>query len=281
MSPLAHQTRKRTNMQNDDQQTIWRAIVLALGIIGAAVFASRAARGDEPERPELKYGTPTAVECYKTGYATGPCTGHMTMWVAWHVTPEKLKNPVPRKGFPFKADPDTPREFRITPRDYNHSGDDRGHISPFADNAWSKDAAADSMSMRNMMPQAKKLNEGHTKWEGLEAWHRDEAKNSGATYLSFAGPAFIPDEEGVIRFRVIGAGAAWEPTHCWRTSVIEYGDKLTLKTWLMPNIDDSPDFTECEISCDQLEQEVGLDFWKKLPGAEKLEAKEPAGEETE
>lgn len=269
--------REQERMKN---RGLWLALMAVLVALGSATLANLA-RAEERERPELLYGTPTNVAYVKAGYVTGPIAGGCTLWVGWYVDADKLANPLPRKGFPFHGDDLVPDEFRVLPTDYVHSGDDRGHISPYADNAFSEESAVDSMSMLNMMPQRKKLNEGHTKWEGLENWHRVQVRENGAVnYRSFAGPAFLPNEDGIVTFRVIGKHHSWEPTHCWRTSVIEYPrHRIVLKSWLMPNVDEPPDFTECQISCDDLERKVSLNFWPTLNGADELEARDPEGQE--
>ncbi|MDE2104717.1 MAG: DNA/RNA non-specific endonuclease, partial [Patescibacteria group bacterium] len=183
------------------------------------------------DRPEGKYGYPTEPGAFRPSYVRSYTNGHTTWWVAEVLTADSLAHAIPRKGFTFKADPDVPKEFRVTPQDYAHSGDDRGHLGNFADGAKNEKSAAATFLMSNMVPQRKKLNEGHTKWEGLESWLRDQARDKGATVIVFSGPAFLPNEDGIVTFRALGTHAVWEPTHCFKTAVIEYPHHIVLKTW--------------------------------------------------
>ncbi len=105
-------------------------------------------------------------------------------WVAWTLTPERFKE-VAGRSDKFLPDPAVDRP--VTTEDYKHSGYDRGHICPAADNKWDVQAMRESFYMTNICPQNHNLNGGD--WKELEEACRDWAMECGRLYV-VGGPVF-------------------------------------------------------------------------------------------
>lgn len=226
-------------------------------------------------RPEIAYGTPTKNYVERHGYIRGYC-GKYVVWVAEYLTANNLKGTVKRIGT-FKADSEVPQEFGATNADYAHKKhpddpeEQKGHCAPAADMHDSEEAMRDCFLLSNMMPQTLELNE--RTWAHLEKFVRDLTLTNDEVWV-FTGPAWIPDEKGVVTFRVIGKHQVWVPTHCWKTALAKKGKQVKLYAWLIPNTKSPPsDFNDGLVSVDYLELVVGLDFWSGLPNTieDKLE----------
>lgn len=236
--------------------------ILLVVIIAAALAAHYVAAQDKPaERPELRWGTPTAVEEFHEGFVSGH-VGHHTEWTLEYLSAEKLKGGVDRKGFPFFADKDCPIEWRATLADYRGSGYDRGHRSPASDNKFSRAAMRSCFSLGNMFPQEPNLNRGP--WRLLEEHVRDIAREKGTEVWVFTIDLYVPDEDGVITIKTIGEHHVWVPNECAKVVLIKRGEQLEMKAWHLPNVDDPPDFEECEASVDAIEAAAALDFFSGL-----------------
>ena len=111
---------------------------------------------------------------YRDGYTVSYNTTTLQPnWVAWHLTPNRLKGNVKRNDYPFISDDEVP-EPRVETADYRQSGYDRGHMCPAGDNKWSAEAMRQSFLLSNICPQAPNLNRGD--WNELEQACRKWAK---------------------------------------------------------------------------------------------------------
>jgi len=108
-------------------------------------------------------------------------------YVAWHLTADHADGPVDRKITNFHADEEVPVP-QVTTRDYSHSGYDRGHLCPAADNKWDETAMRESFLMTNVCPQHPELNSGD--WQEIEKACRRRAVKSGGLYI-VCGPIFL------------------------------------------------------------------------------------------
>ena len=86
-------------------------------------------------------------------------------WVAWRLDAEKLIERESRND-KFLPDPDIEPSLAITTDEYKHSGWDRGHMCPAADNKYHWRAMDQSFYMTNVCPQNHNLNRGD--WKELE-----------------------------------------------------------------------------------------------------------------
>lgn len=118
-------------------------------------------------------------------------TTNCANYVKWHVSKSRVLNDgISRKQFPFVEDdnPSIPKKNRITTRDYNNSGYDRGHLCPAADCNFNQQAMEECMKMTNIIPQDKILNRGS--WGRLEDRTRQWSVNTGNDIYVVAGPLF-------------------------------------------------------------------------------------------
>lgn len=122
------------------------------------------------------------------------------------------------------------------------------------------------------------------------------AAESGVEVWVATGPAWLPDEEGRMRFQAVGSHEIWAPTHCWKAVLWKEGEakaagggggsssKLAkllgesggVAAWLLPNTNAPPAFDKCRVSVDEIERVTGLDLWAGLP--DELEGKLEASE---
>lgn len=109
------------------------------------------------------------------------------LWSAEHLTRARVDaaGDLPRINS-FHPEPRLPAADRATLADYKGSGYDRGHMSPNHDMP-TPSAQADSFSLANMVPQARKINQNL--WEGIESAVRD-AVDSGPGLFVITGPIF-------------------------------------------------------------------------------------------
>lgn len=105
-------------------------------------------------------------------------------WVAWTITAEELIERESRSDN-FMPDPALPEHMAVTTDDYTHSGYDRGHMCPAADNRYHWRAMDECFYMTNICPQNRNLNAGV--WNTLEQQCRNWAEE-GHTVHVVCGP---------------------------------------------------------------------------------------------
>lgn len=143
-----------------------------------------------PNALEMPTARPKSGEVllYRDGYTVSYNTTTLQPnWVAWHLTPNRLKGNVKRNDYSFISDDEVP-EPRVETADYRQSGYDRGHMCPAGDNKWSAEAMRQSFLLSNICPQAPNLNRGD--WNELEQACRKWAKQYDGVYV-VCGPIFI------------------------------------------------------------------------------------------
>jgi endonuclease G len=105
-------------------------------------------------------------------------------WVSWRLRKEDIGNAA--RG-PFAPDPLLPKGViaRVTSRDYDGSGFDRGHMCPAKDrSATQKDCDA-TFYLTNVVPQSPASNQKG--WERLESYCRELTRRGQVVYLA-CGP---------------------------------------------------------------------------------------------
>lgn len=119
----------------------------------------------------------------------------MAIYVRYSLTAEHLRASfVKRKEVEkFKSDPDLIAMGvpAAKPAEYLRSGYDKGHLAPFADFAWDKEASLESFYMSNMVPQKPKLN--RVAWEKLEEQVRRWACGEKQVTV-YTGPVKGPED---------------------------------------------------------------------------------------
>ncbi|BDU78170.1 DNA/RNA non-specific endonuclease [Mesoterricola sediminis] len=145
---------------------------LRLAILLLATFALQAADlffgGQAPRAP--KPVTVVTYMAYAVGYSEAD---KAPLWSVYRVDGGGGEpREVARKAMPFFAEPLT--QAAVSPRDYTGTGYSRGHLTPFAAIAYAfgREAARETFSMANMVPQLQAHNGG--------IWARLEEAVSGA-----------------------------------------------------------------------------------------------------
>ena len=125
----------------------------------------------------------------RSGYLVSYNTEHRTpIWVLEELTPARFVRNASRDDLPFVRDPDVPLEQSARSSDYTHSGFDRGHMSPAADNSWLELAMRESFYLSNIAPQhGPQMNRGI--WKDLEQRTREWATSRGKIMV-VSGPVF-------------------------------------------------------------------------------------------
>lgn len=114
------------------------------------------------------------------------------IWSAEQVVASRLDEKVKRQDC-FRGDPRLDGESSSLPSDYSEPIYDQGHMTPFADQRYSKIAGLNSFIMTNMAPQNCQLNRGI--WQILEQISRRWAAAHEPLYV-LNGSAFDRDGDG-------------------------------------------------------------------------------------
>jgi endonuclease G, mitochondrial len=172
-----------------------RAILLALILVCLSSLALAAPsqcpqhyfEGQAPDILNEKLAQKTQEICYQKYGIIHSGIARTALVSGEHLTQEELTKPHAKRKDKFHPDLNLPPAERAELKDYEHSGYDRGHMSPVGDMADSN-AQQESFSLANMIPQDHDLN---TKlWEGVEVATRNLAKTSGELYV-ITGPIFL------------------------------------------------------------------------------------------
>ncbi|MEZ5044461.1 MAG: DNA/RNA non-specific endonuclease [Saprospiraceae bacterium] len=176
-------------------------------------------------------------------------------WVAYQLTKQNLEKPwVDRKDV-FIPDPKV-KSGSATPKDYNGSGYDRGHMVPAADMSFSEEAMAETFYMSNMSPQSRNFNGGI--WRELEELTRTWAKKFGSLYV-VTGPVLTYEPKGFIGENEVAIPAAY-------FKVLLDGSKPNAKGigFILPNEISYEPLYKFAVSIDRVEEISGLDFFPDL-----------------
>lgn len=176
-------------------------------------------------------------------------------WVAWHLTKDHTNGSAERKGTPFSADEEVPMP-RALPRDYTHSGYDRGHMCPAGDNRWSTKAMRQSFLLTNICPQNHNLNTGD--WNELEASCRRWAAQYGDLYI-VAGPVLLNKAH-----KTIGQNGITVPEAFFKVVLCLTGEPKAIG-FIYRNEATNKERSAYANSVDQVERITGMDFFAALP----------------
>jgi len=185
-------------------------------------------------------------------------------WVAWQLDRKHLGNI--RRSDDFRADLALPARFyRVTERDYLHSGYDRGHLCPSADRRDSVEDNSRTFLFTNIEPQLHELNAGP--WEQLESYARARARGGAQLYIVAGGVFSAP-------FATIGNGVA-VPVANFKIMVVlspgqgssDVDENTEVLAVLMPNQPGVGEhaWTEYLTTVDAIEQASGYDFLNAVP----------------
>ena len=179
---------------------------------------------------------------------------HTPNYVAWELLGSEVASDVKRSN-KFWQDQDI-EECPVT-SDYTHSGFDRGHMCPAADQKWSEQAMDDCFVMANICPQDHSLNAGA--WNTLENKERLWAQRDSAIMI-IAGPIYTDNDNqriGDIGVRVPGA--------FFKALLAPYVENPRAIAFVYPNMTSPGNMQNYAMSIDDLEQLTGYDFFPALP----------------
>lgn len=173
-------------------------------------------------------------------------------WVAWILTPERFQDAVSRTD-DFLPDPSV--DDPVTTDDYKHSGYDRGHMCPAADNKWNEQAMKESFYMTNICPQNHNLNRGD--WKELEDACREWTYQNKTLYV-VCGPLLYNNHH-----KTIGQHKVVVPDAFYKVVLSLTPPKAI--GFVYKNTSGNKPLDSYVNSVDQVERLAGIDFFPDLP----------------
>ena len=216
-----------------------------------------------PERPKfypgletvtIKDGQPEQIKEYVGFTISFNKDNHTPNYVAWELLGSEVSQEVSRSN---KFWQDLDLEGCPHHRDYTHSGYDRGHMCPSADQKWSEEAMNDCFVMANICPQDHKLNAGA--WQTLENKERQWAKRDSAIMI-IAGPIYTDTDT-----QRIGDMGVRVPGAFFKAILAPYVDNPKAIAFVYPNMASPGNMQDYAMSIDELEELTGYDFFPALP----------------
>lgn len=174
-------------------------------------------------------------------------------WVAYELTVDRLNENWVERATTFRPDPDV-RTESATPRDYNGSGYDRGHLCPAADMAFDTLAMSETFFMSNMSPQVRGFNGGI--WRELEECTRDWARKYKLLYV-VTGPVLSRPGKGQIGFSKVTVPVGYY-------KILLAPEQRQGIAFVLPNEVSSRPVLDYAGSIDQVEKLTGIDFFPKF-----------------
>ncbi|MFN0035113.1 MAG: DNA/RNA non-specific endonuclease [Saprospiraceae bacterium] len=206
------------------------------------------------EVPEEIFPTSAGELVRHTWFALGYSEDHeQAEWVAYELTRERLNQNWAERPNSFRPDPEV-RTESATPRDYNASGYDKGHLCPAADMAFDAAAMDESFFMSNISPQVPAFNVGI--WRELEELTRDWARRFNRLYV-VTGPVLSQPGQGQIGFSKVTVPAAYY-------KVLLAPEQQRAIGFMLPNSLSERPVTDFACSIDKVEKSTGIDFFPQL-----------------
>lgn len=199
--------------------------------------------------------------CYRESY-------EQAEWSAYCLTDSQLEKNAGRTDN-FRADP-LISTGSATLSDYRGSGYDRGHLTPAADMAFSKESMSETFFMSNMSPQTPQFNRGI--WKELEAETRRWVQKFGRAYI-VSGPILDKTPDA---YKKIGKNEVSVPEFYYKVILVplysdetdrqtpENADSATAIGFIIPNTECNDSFFAYAVSVDEVEQRTGIDFFPLL-----------------
>lgn len=189
-----------------------------------------------------------------TWYALAYSEDHeQAEWVAYELSRERLNEKWAERSNTFLPDPNV-RTESATPRDYNSSGYDRGHLCPAADMAFDEAAMNETFLMSNISPQVPAFNMGI--WRELEELTRDWARRFNRLYV-VTGPVLTQKNVGQIGFNKVTIPGAFY-------KVLLAPEQHRAIAFVLPNQRSDKLVTEYACTIDEVEKITGIDFFPRL-----------------
>lgn len=179
---------------------------------------------------------------------------HTPNWVAWELLEKEVFGTTPRENNFWQ---DEKIKGCATHNDYKHSGFDRGHMIPAADQKWSQQAMFDSFVMCNICPQDHSLNSGA--WNTLENKCRNWAERDSAIII-IAGPIYEKADT-----QRIGQTAVRVPSAFYKVIIAPYVENPRGIAFVYPNMSSPGNMQNYVTTIDEVEQITSIDFFYNLP----------------
>lgn len=185
-------------------------VLLSAAPAAAAGCPEHFAGGAEPVLVDSRQAARARELCFR-GYAVLHSGATRTpLWSAERLTAERVEaaRGVERTNL-FHPEERLPASERAELADYARSGYDRGHLAPSGDMPDER-SQAESFSLANMVPQARKLNAGL--WAAIEIAVRQRARRGGELYV-VTGPIFRGGDLPALRGRVVVPTAVFKAVY--------------------------------------------------------------------
>lgn len=199
-------------------------------------------------------GTPEQIVEYEGFRVSFNPENKTPNWVAWELLGSETDGEETRYNTFWQ---DTEVDGCPAHSDYTHSGYDRGHMCPSADQKWSRQAMIDCFSMANMTPQDHSLNAGA--WATLEKKERLWAKRDSAIVI-IAGPIYTPSDN-----QRIGNAGVRVPSAFYKVMIAPYLSEPRGIGFIYPNSSAPGNMQNYSMTIDQVEEITGIDFFYNLP----------------
>ncbi|WP_147615614.1 DNA/RNA non-specific endonuclease [Treponema pectinovorum] len=199
--------------------------------------------------------------CYRESY-------EQAEWSAYCLDSEMLVKNASRTD-DFRTDP-LVTTLSATPQDYKASGYDRGHLTPAADFAFSKEAMSETFYMSNMSPQTGSLNRGI--WKDLETSVRQWAQKYSRVFV-ISGPVL---DKAPQQYKTIGKNNVAVPEYYYKVLLVPlYEDEndratkddskdVTAIAFIFPNQKCEGEILDYAVTVDEVEKRTGIDFFFEL-----------------
>lgn len=176
-------------------------------------------------------------------------------YVAWELLGKEVQTDIDRSDNFWQ---DKEIEGCPTTKDYTGSGYDRGHMCPAADQKWSEQAMYDCFVMANMCPQDHKLNAGA--WNTLEGKERQWAQRDSAVMI-IAGPIYTDSDTEIFG----KTNMVRVPSAFFKVLLAPYVENPRGIAFVYPNMTSPGNMEDYAMSIDDLEKQLGYDFFPTLP----------------
>jgi endonuclease G len=204
--------------------------------------------------PQIKQEGNNQYLC-RTGYAVNyNYQTKVAYYVAEMIKPELLVTKAVSRKDDFREDSEIPAPYRVTLKDYQGSGLDRGHMAPAANFTYNANVMSESFLLTNMMPQAPGNNRGI--WKYLEEYTRFWASKYGHLYV-ITGTIF--DQTS----KVMGNNVR-VPSYIYKIVIDEQRQRSI--AFLFPNQKlDPKEIENFVVSIGEIEDYTGINFSPALP----------------
>lgn len=192
-------------------------------------------------------------------------------WVSWHLS-TAWKGKYKRTN-PFRSDKDVPSPwYKVTKKDYENTGFDKGHICPSDDRDGNKSDNDATFFMTNMVPQSPVCNQ--QTWGDLEDYCRELANEGNELYI-IAGPLGKKGSGSNGIASTIADGKVQVPKYVWKVIIVlpngsndvnRIDNNTRIIAVKIPNKQNvnTKEWYDYRISVDDLERLTGFDFFSAI-----------------